>query len=169
MKTKKCLYLVRKKQLVTSKKAITPIISIILLLLMTVVASGGVYFWMNSVQTDLQSGVESSVVNSFANQNTEFNIISTSCNSTADTINVILMNTGSVDISSGSLILSVSTSSGAVIESIINASFPGLSQSTSAQYLFTLVTTDLELSTLYTVKVTEPSGKSMSDSCTTFG
>ena len=153
----------------TSRKAITPIISIILLLLMTVVASAGVYFWMNSVQTDLQSSVEGNIVDSFNDKNTQFTIVSTSCNSTADTIKVILMNTGSVDIPSGSLILSVSNSNGAILESIINSSFAGLSQSTSSQYTFTLTTADLIVSTLYTIKITEPSGKSMSDSCTTFG
>jgi len=155
--------------LATSRKAITPIISIILLLLMTVVASAGVYFWMNSVQTDLQSSVEGNIVDSFNDKNTQFTIVSTSCNSTADTIKVILMNTGSVDIPSGSLILSVSNSNGAILESIINSSFAGLSQSTSSQYTFTLTTADLIVSTLYTIKITEPSGKSMSDSCTTFG
>ncbi|MBN1923904.1 MAG: hypothetical protein JW791_04045 [Nanoarchaeota archaeon] len=145
-------------------KAITPIVSIILLLMMTVFASTAAYLWMNSIQSSIQENVQSNLQESFTGQLTSFTLISTICNATSDNITLIMMNTGSVDISSGDLVVSLSSTTGSTLEIIIDSGFAGIDAGDT-------VSLELESdygiteSSRYTVKATVPGGTMMSDSC----
>jgi flagellin-like protein len=147
------------------KSGITPIVSIILLLLMTVTASTAAYFWMINIQSNIQENVESNLEQSFAGELTSFTMVSSTCNATSENVSVVLLNTGSVDIDAGDLVLSLSSLAGSTLDTVIDTGFSGLDAATSTQLEYTS-SYDIQADTTYAVKVTIPGGSSMSDSCT---
>lgn len=132
---------------------------------MTVVASTAAYFWMVNIQSNIQQSVESQLQEGFMGDLTQFTIVSSGCEATPNNISVVLLNTGSVDIDAGDLIVTLTSMTGSTLGTIIDTNFNGLSASTSTQLEYT-ATYDVQSGTNYLVKVTIPSGSSMSDSCT---
>ncbi len=132
---------------------------------MTVTAAGATYFWMTNVQSRIQEDVQSNILEGFAGEMTSFTIVSSTCNSTSNNISLVLMNTGSTDISGGSMIVSLSSAAGSTLDSIIYGDFTGLSAGAAQNFE---VGSDYNIvsNTNYGVKVTMPGGNSMTDSCT---
>ncbi len=145
-------------------KAITPIVSIILLLMMTVFASTAAYLWMNNVQSSIQENVQRNLEGSFNEQLTSFTIISSTCNASSNNVTLILLNTGSVDISSGDFVLTLSSTTGANLDTVIENNFPGLDAADTMSLEITS-NYNIILGNRYTLRATTPGGNSMSDSC----
>lgn len=146
-------------------KAITPIIAVVLLLMMTIVAASAAYFWMSSIQISIQEDVQSSLQNSYITDLTSFSIVSTGCEATPDNITIELMNTGSVDIDTGDLVVTLSSSTGSTLDTIIYSDFTGISSDEASSYELTS-SYDIISGTSYSIRVAVPGGKTSSDSCT---
>ncbi len=104
------------------KKAITPVISVILLIMLVVAITGGAWYWMTNVQSNLQENAGSSIEQTSDISTTSFSIVSAICNSTQDTVNVSLINTGSAAIASTTkYIVTVSTLQGTTLGTDLEA------------------------------------------------
>jgi len=146
-------------------KAVTPIISVILLLLMTIVASAAAYYWMSGLQSDIQGNMQGNLQNEFEEDLREFTLVSTSCDAATNTITLLILNPGSVNINAGDLIITLSSLSGSTLDTVIYSDFNGLGVS-ETQSIDVISTYDIQSSTVYAVRATIPGGKSSSDSCT---
>ena len=133
-------------------------------MLITVVVATSTYFWMTSVQSEIQEDVTGNVESGLSSELTEFTIATTSCEATPNNISMILMNTGSVSISSGNAVISVSNNRGAVLDTILYSGFPVIGQEELVNLEATSVY-NLVAGTTYSIRITIPGGKSMSDSC----
>ncbi|VVB74523.1 Uncharacterised protein [Candidatus Tiddalikarchaeum anstoanum] len=135
-------------------------------MLITVIVAGSAYFWMTNIQTQLQGDVESNLESGFASDLSKFTIASTKCEATSNNITLILMNTGSVNIESGSVVVTLTNTNGAVLDII---SFPGFNGINTGELTTLKVTMayDLINGKTYSVRATLPNGKAQSDSCLT--
>ncbi len=147
-----------------SSKAITPIIAVILLLMMTVVAASAAYVWMANVQATIQQKVQSNLETSFSNNLISFTLLTASCESTPNNVTIVITNTGSSDISSGDLVLTLLSSSGSVLDTYIDSNFSGLSTSSTASYEYT-IDYDIQPDTYYSIVVALPGGAKSSNTC----
>ena len=147
------------------KKSITPIVAMIILLLMTVTAAGATYYWMTNVQTRIQEDVQSSVLEGFTSELTTFTIVSSTCDASNDDITVVLLNTGTRDIDSGSMIVSLTSNAGVTLDSVIKGDFSGLASGVASEFTVSSAY-NIVSGTSYGIKVTVPGGTSMTDSCT---
>lgn len=148
-----------------NKKSITPIVAMIMLLLMTVTAAGATYFWMTNVQTRIQEDVQSSILSGIVGEMTSFTIVSSSCDESTDQIIVVLLNIGSQDIDAGSMIVSLTSSAGISLDSVIDNTFTGINAGIAESFTINMVY-NIADGTNYGVKVTVPGGTSMTDTCT---
>ena len=80
----------------TNKKGLTPIIAVILLMMMTVAAAGAGFFWFVRIQGELQSGGENYATDLGETINSNLYVVNSEYNS--GDINLIIRNTGGVDI-----------------------------------------------------------------------
>ena len=81
------------------KKAISPIIAVILLLLMTVAAAGAAFFWVQSTQRQLQSGISEQQEEFVRNLNIDLRVLSAEYNGvSADSITTYITNAGGVSV-----------------------------------------------------------------------
>jgi flagellin-like protein len=146
-------------------KSITPIISTILLILITIITSTAAYFWMMDVMEQIQQDTEENINSNPSNDLTDFTLISVSCNSTINSINITVLNNGIGDIGTGTsiLILADSTNS-AELYTYINSSFIGLDEGQAAIISYTS-SYDLTALTTYVTRLTLSNSKTRTLSC----
>lgn len=107
------------------KKTITPVISVILLIMLVIAVSGTAWYWVNSLQANLESSAGEQVdqTSSFGNTLYMF-AVDPICNKSAN-ITLTLMNVGGTTISATEIpIISLQSSSG---ETLATTTVPRLS------------------------------------------
>ena len=80
------------------KKAISPIIAVILLLLMTVAAAGAAFFWVQSTQRQLQSGISEQTEEVQRNVAADIRVLSSEYSTTSNLLQVIISNSGGANV-----------------------------------------------------------------------
>lgn len=91
-----------------SKKGITPIIATVILLMMTVAAAGAAYLWMTNLQGLIQTEVEGTATFVTSQSALQFDVVHRRCiayssPSTPNIIEAVLLNSGTKDIDSGTV------------------------------------------------------------------
>ena len=104
------------------KKTITPVISVILLIMLTIAVSGTAWYWVNSLQSSLESNTNEQVDSTSNLGDTKFLFpVSPTCNMSRNTT-IIIMNVGGVEISSTEIpVVSLLSSSGETLATTTSA------------------------------------------------
>jgi flagellin-like protein len=146
-------------------KSITPIISTILLILITIITSTAAYFWMMDVMEQIQQDTEENINSNPSNDLTDFTLVSVSCNSTINSINITVLNNGIGDIGSGtSILIFADSTNSAELYTYINSSFIGLNEGQAAVISYTS-SYDLIVLTTYVTRLTLSNSKTHTLSC----
>ena len=140
-------------------KTVSPIIASTLLVLITIAIATASYYWMVNVQGLVQADAESTIGQGAASNLRDFEIVSASCDSTADSINIVILNNGVGDIESGSAVFILKSMAGADLDTTINASFLGIPQG-AAQTLEFSLDYDMQAGTLYYATLSLSNAKS---------
>ncbi|VVB74164.1 Uncharacterised protein [Candidatus Tiddalikarchaeum anstoanum] len=137
-----------------NNKAITPVISTILLIMLVVAITGGAWYWMTSVQGNLQENAGSTIEQTSGMSATQFSIVSTICNATNNSVTVVLMNSGQQAFSATAKVIStLSSISGTVLQTdAAGVSVASLAAGT-AQSIVLGLTYDIQPTTAYSVKL----------------
>lgn len=140
-------------------KSVSPIIASTLLVLITIAIATASYYWMVNVQGLIQADAEGTIGQGSANNLRDFTIVSASCDSVSNTVNVTILNDGVGDIESGSAVFILKSVSGVELATLINSSFLGLPQG-AAQTLYFSIDYSLQSSTLYYATLSLSNAKS---------
>ncbi len=81
-----------------SKKAISPIIAVILLLLMTVAAAGAAFFWIQSTQRQVQSGVSEEAEEVQRNVDVDLRVLVSEYSTSSNLLQVMITSAGGANV-----------------------------------------------------------------------
>jgi len=115
-------------------KTITPVISVILLIMLTIAVSASAWYWVNSMQANLQTNSAQNIESTTQASNLKYTLISVTCNLTGN-ITIQLRNDGETDISSTEIFLiKLMTVEGAELGSYITTLPTPMTKSGAASY-----------------------------------
>ncbi|MFA5405802.1 MAG: archaellin/type IV pilin N-terminal domain-containing protein [Candidatus Nanoarchaeia archaeon] len=147
-----------------NRKAITPVIAVVLLLMMTVAAAGAAFFWMNTIQGRIQGQIGTQVTTTNKQTGTSLNFVALICDTTNDSLNITLQNTGTHTIETGTVAVTVTDSQDRVLQVITTT----LASNFDQDQITTLVVPDVTImteNTTYGIKVTLPGGVEGTSDC----
>ena len=152
-----------------SSKGITPVIATVLLLMMTVSAAAGAYYWITTVQGNLQEQAQGAIIASGVSGNYRVSILSggTTCVGSTNDITLYVKNSGPSDIPAGNWYIFVKNTQGVGVGTWINNSAVGVFNADSTTSI------DFDLSgsggissgNSYTLQLNAPKGASATGTC----
>ncbi len=150
-----------------NKKGITPVISIVLMIMITVSAASAGYFWMGSIQSNLQVSAQNAISSTGLGGNYQISALAGGviCESGVDgTIQVYVSNTGSNNIEMGDWYIFVKDSINANVGTWTNTTF--LNSGETVPILFEFLSgSSLSNKTQYVIQINSPKGGSATTSC----
>lgn len=139
-----------------NKKAVTPVIAVILLMLMMIAITGATWFWIQTVQGDVQEQA-SGEAETTASLNVPFSVISLVCEASTDMITATISNNGADSIYESTLFMfSVSDINGVGLgtnTSIIKSSQEAIPAGGAISIYGTIPNLNITLGQEYVVKV----------------
>ena len=153
-----------------SSKGITPVIATVLLLMMTVSAAAGAYYWITSVQGNLQQSSETAIDSSGITGSYRISVLAggITCTASSDDITVYVKNTGASDIPADNWYLFAKNTQGQGVGTWSNDSAVGVfNAGDTTSITFTLSAgTGLTANRMYTLQINPPKGTSANAGCT---